>query len=57
MKKLRGTDLELKFQSLLIISATYSEQENSGHCISFEKYPGLFKISPKRRGLIKEEGA
>lgn len=33
MKKLRGTDLELKFQSLLIISATYSEQENSGHCI------------------------
>lgn len=50
MKKLRGTDLELKFQSLLIISATYSEQENSGHCISFQKYPGAYLKSPLKGG-------
>ena len=50
MKKLRGTDLELTFQSLLIISATYSEQENSGHCISFQKYPGAYLKSPLKGG-------
>ena len=50
MKKLRGTDLELKFQSLSIISATYSEQENSGHCISFQKYPGAYLKSPLKGG-------
>ena len=50
MKKLRGTDLELKFQSLLIISATYSEQENSGHCISFQKYPGAYLKSSLKGG-------